>query len=110
MTAQKTTKKGTGKKILVAAILGVLAGMLLAPKAGKKLRKDLKDVAQKMEKEIIRQAGRTKKLTQEKYEEIVETMVNSYTKVKKIKKEDVRAMTRNLKKIWTDLVKKIKSR
>ena len=107
--AEKTTKKGgTGKKILAVAVLGVIAGLMLAPKTGKELRKDLKKIAQKMEKEIVKQAGKTKELTQEKYNEIVETVVNSYAKAKKISKKDVEIVAKDLKKIWVHLLRRLK--
>lgn len=108
MTNGKNTKKGSGKKILAVAILGVVAGMLLAPKTGKELRRELKKIALKMEKEIIKQAEKTKEITQEKYEEIVEMIVDSYAKAKKISKNDVKAITKDLKKIWAGLSRKTK--
>jgi len=110
MTGEKTTKRGAGKKILVAAILGAVVGMLLAPKAGKELRQDLKKIMQKMEIEIIKQAGKTKKLTKEKYEEIVEAVVNSYAKARKIKKGDLNKVAKDLRKIWADVSRKLRTK
>lgn len=108
MAAEKTKRGGSGKKILAAAVLGVIAGMLLAPKAGKELRKDLKKIAQKMEKEVIKRAGKTRRLTKKKYDEIVEAVANSYAKAKKIREKDVKAVVRDLKKIWVDLSRRLK--
>ena len=107
---EKPKKRGATKKILAAAILGVIAGVLLAPKAGRELRKDLRKIMQKMEKEIIQKAGKTKKLGREKYDEIVEIAANSYAKAKKIKKEDLKEIVKDLKKCWTDIAKKLKAK
>jgi len=42
------------------AVLGAMAGLLLAPKSGEETRKEIKKYAAKMQKEVVHTAQRTK--------------------------------------------------
>ncbi len=50
---------------LVGGIVGALTGILLAPKSGKELRKDIKDVASKTRDKLSSTVERSKELYEE---------------------------------------------
>jgi gas vesicle protein len=56
----RSTTKTLGLIFLGGAILGVVAGVLLAPKSGKETRKDIQTLATKVSKEVSQAAHRTK--------------------------------------------------
>lgn len=109
--AKKIPQKGSDfKKIAQAAAIGtavgVAIGMLLAPKKGKALRKDLKELPSKIKKEVTEKAGKVKDITQKHYEKLVDTVAGFYQKAKKIKKADLEKIVKELKKSWKEVSKK----
>ncbi len=98
-------KKITGAAAIGAAV-GVAIGMLLAPKKGKALRKDLKDLPLKIKKEVAEKAGEVKDLTQKHYEKLIDAVAGFYKKAKKIKKADLEKVVKELKKSWKEVTKK----
>lgn len=105
-------KKHSGKKIaagfVVAAISGIIAGALLAPKKGKEMRKDFKRISEKIGKDVTEKAGKIGKLTEEKYNDIVKEALLFYKKAKEIKEEDLKEIVDNLKDRWPEISKKLK--
>ncbi|MBU4129132.1 YtxH domain-containing protein [Patescibacteria group bacterium] len=112
MAEEKKTKMNSVKKIITAGILGIvagaIAGVLLTPKAGKALRKDLKKVYLKISQEVVKDAKKMKNLTQEGYEELVDKISDVYRKAKKVKDEDLEEIVKDLKKRWSEIAKKLK--
>ncbi len=112
MTEEKKTKMSSVKKIITAGILGAaagaIAGVLLSPKSGKLIRKDLKKVYLKISQEVVRDAKKMKNLTQDGYEELVDKISDVYKKAKKVKDEDLEEIVKDLKKRWLEIVKKLK--
>lgn len=98
------------KKIAQAAAIGtavgVAIGMLLAPKKGKELRKDLKELPAKIRKEVSEKAGKIKDLTQKHYEKLIDTVAGFYKKAKKVKKADLEKIVKELKKSWKAVSRK----
>lgn len=107
-------QKGSAKKIaigtLAGAILGVIVGILLAPQKGKKTRKELKKVSEKIAKDIAKKATGVKKLTKERYNRIVDEVLDFYEKAKKIKKEDLKEIVNDLKAKWPQIAQKLKKK
>lgn len=102
--------KNSVKVILAAAITGVIAGLMLAPKSGKELRKDIKVVVQKIGEEVVEKAEKVKKLSKREYEKIVEKVTQAYAQAKKIKEEDFKHITEEAKKGWAEISKKLKTK
>ena len=109
--AKEKEKKSSAKKIaavgLLGLISGIIAGVLLTPKTGKTIRKDLKKASQKVSKELVKRAGEMKELTQEGYEKLIDEISDVYRRVKEVKKEDLEEITKELKNLWSDIIKKI---
>lgn len=110
----KTKKKGSVKEIVAAGILGavagVLAGVLLVPKRGKKFQKDLKNVYRKISEELVKNAKKMKDLTQEGYEELVDKISDVYGKTKEVREEDLKNIVKDLKSRWLEISKKLKKK
>lgn len=61
MEENRASAVGTMALMFVGgAVLGAVAGMLLAPKSGKETREEIKDYAVKVKKEVADTAQRTK--------------------------------------------------
>ncbi len=111
METQKEKNRKIGALAVIAALLtGVIAGVLLAPKKGKETREDIERIAKKIGKEVAEKAGKVEKITRQKYQEIVEATVDSYKKLKKIKKEDADKVVNGLKKQCSEVVEKLRSK
>jgi gas vesicle protein len=63
-------------------IVGALAALFLATKTGEELRADVKRIAVEMRDKAEEKAGKIKDLTKDKYEEIVNTVIANYKKVR----------------------------
>lgn len=104
-------KKHSGKKVaagvVVAAISGIIAGVLLSPKKGKEIRKDFKRISEKIGKDVAEKAGEVGKLTEKKYGDIVKEVSVFYKKAKKIKEEDLKEIVDNLKDCWPEVSEKL---
>lgn len=105
------TTKGSGKKILTGlaagAVAGAVAGILLAPKSGKAIRKELKEVADRIGKDVAGRTEKIEKLTEEEYHRIIEEASNLYRKAKKIKEEDVKEIIDDFKTRWPEILRKL---
>ena len=109
MTNQKQRTGKTGALAVITALLtGVIAGVLLAPKKGKETCKDIEKIAKKIGKEVAEKAGKAEKLTRQKYQEIVETVTDSYKKLKKIEKKDIDKIAAGLKEQGSEIIKKLR--
>jgi len=111
MPATKTAtpkKKGVSKKLIAAAILAVVAGILLAPKIKKALPKNVQKKIDKLGKDISKRAAKAGQLTKEKYEDIVDIVAKSYARSKRIGEEELKVIVPELKKYWAKIKKRIK--
>ena len=70
--------------LVVGAIGGAIAGVLLAPKSGKETREDLKHVAEKMKHDISENLHQIGEVTKDRYRDVVDTVVNKYQQTKEI--------------------------
>jgi gas vesicle protein len=106
--------KGTGKKIVGAAFLGALAGavagILLAPKKGEETRKDLKELSEKIKKQVAKKVAQVKKLTKKDYEKIINRVVAQYEVAKKFSQEDMKEIIDDIKNRWKEVDKKLKKK
>lgn len=85
MTTKRTSKLGFG--ILLGAVFGTIAGLFLAPKAGKELRKDAKklydDISKDPEAAVKDIFGKVSKESIEIYQNAQKEVVSQFQKVSK---------------------------
>lgn len=67
---------------LLAATVGAVGGLLLAPQSGKKTREDIVKMLAKLSKEVQTGAKDTKAKVEEVFGEATEEAVNKYKKIK----------------------------
>jgi gas vesicle protein len=102
-------------KFLKGALLGLLAGILIAPKSGKKLREDAKKYYHEISDRISDELAKMKVVTRETYEQVVNSVVAVYQDTKKITareaeqiKKTLQAGYENIAKAHTEEIKKQK--
>lgn len=79
------------------ALLGVVAGILLAPKSGKELRTSVKKSYEDISKRITEELSHLKEVTQETYTQIVNSVVHTFVEAKKITVEEAETIKDQLK-------------
>jgi len=97
-------KKDFAEGVIAGAVLGALAGILLAPKSGKETREDIKHFVQDSKQKIAKKVKEVSDLTKEQYDRIVDVVVDEGGKTVDIAKEDLSQLKNDLKERY-DAVK-----
>lgn len=84
------------KSAILGAMAGLVAGILLAPKAGKETRADIKETYNKLHKDLSKKFQETKEITKEKYSEVLDEVLGKYETNKEITKEEADEVRKNL--------------
>ncbi len=92
-------------KFLKGALLGVLAGMLLAPKSGKKLREDVKKYYKEISDRISEELSKMKVVTRDTYDQVVNSAVAVYQDTKKITAREAEQIKKKLKEGYAKIAK-----
>lgn len=113
-------KKSTVRKALSAVAVGTTLGAVLAAgaatyfftqtKVGKQAAKQIKTTAIGLSKEISRRLHSAQKVSQQKYDDIVEQVVDEYAAQKKVGKHTVVALKRDLKTHWKEVKRELKGK
>lgn len=108
------------KKAISTVAIGSALGAILAAgaaayfftqtKTGKATAKDLKKSAADLSKEISGRVTEMKKITQTKYNDIVEEVVNEYAAQKKVGAHTVKALKKDLQSHWKAVEKELKGK
>ena len=87
----KETKKGNSllpAGLLIGALVGAVAGVLLAPASGAENRKKLKELSIKLKDDLEKRLKEAKEVSQDSYKKIVDGVVTEYSKKEPIIKEN----------------------
>lgn len=113
-------KKSLMHKTLTRVAVGTTLGAVLAAgaaayfftqtKSGKQAAKQIKTAAINLSREINKRLQSAKQVSQKKYDEIVEEVVDEYAAQKKVGKHTVVALKRDLKTHWRDVKRELKKR
>lgn len=83
----------TAKGIFIGFTLGFVAGavtaLLLTTKTGEELRSDIKRIASDLTEKVEEKAGKIKDISRDKYNEIVNSVVSGYKKVKDLTEKEI---------------------
>ena len=90
---------------LVGAVLGVAAGLLLAPKTGKKMQEDIKKVSANFYNYIAPKIKKMKHVGEKEYNALVSKSAETYAKAKKLSLDQQKAIVLEAKKSWKHLHK-----
>lgn len=84
----------------LGAVLGVAAGLLLAPESGKDLRKDIKKLSGDFYKSMVPKLKKLKKVSQAQYEELVAASMKGFAKAKKLSAAEQKFLEAEAKRSW----------
>ncbi len=93
---------------LVGAVLGVAAGLLLAPKSGKKLRGDIKKLSGDFYRYIAPQVKKMKKMGEAQFNELVTKGAKNYAKAKKLSLAEQKMLATEAKRSWKHIKKHLR--
>ncbi len=101
---KKTTKSGSGavKMVVLGAGVAALASgayFFLGPK-GKKNQKHAKAWAIKMKGDVVEKLEAAREISEPVYHKIIDSVAAKYEKGKKISREEVDELAKDLKKHW----------
>lgn len=106
MISKTVKNKGNGKLLggaLVGAVLGVAAGILLAPESGKKVRKDIKKLSGDFYQYIAPQLKNLKQVGSAQYHAFVAKSAKEYSKIKQLSLEEQGLLLAEAKRSWTHI-------
>jgi len=112
--ARKNVGSGAKKGLIAAglvagAALGVATAFYLNTPQGKKMLQKAEKKAMELQKKLIKELDKTKKITKENYNEIVEKLVAYYVKTKDITQSEVPEIKGYLMDKWKTIEKEYKS-
>jgi gas vesicle protein len=84
-------------KFLKGVLFGALAGILLAPRAGKETRDEIKKTYGDITDRITEELACLKEVSSEAYNQVVQSVVNAFTETKKITKTEAEQIIAELK-------------
>jgi gas vesicle protein len=89
---------GAAKGIFIGFTIGFVAGALtalfLTTKTGEELRADIKRIAVDVANKVEDKAKRIRNITREKYNEILNSVISSYKKVKDLTEKEIEFIKR----------------
>lgn len=88
---------------LRGALLGLMAGLLVAPRSGKETRENIKKHYEEISDRISEELSRMKDVTQETYAQVVGAVVDGFTEAKKITADEATAIKAELKKGFEEI-------
>jgi len=94
------------KTLMLGLAVGGVLGVLLAPKSGKQVRQDLKKAYRATSKDIARRINEIEDISQSKYEQIVEAVINEYKKLDPMTQEQIESLKLTLQNKWSEIVDK----
>ncbi|HMA54439.1 MAG TPA: YtxH domain-containing protein [Acidobacteriota bacterium] len=88
---------------LRGALLGLLAGLLVAPRSGKETRENIKKHYEEISDRIAEELSCMKDVTQETYTQVVGAVVHGFVEAKKITADEAAEIKIELKKGFDDI-------
>ena len=86
----------------------MVAGMLLAPESGKKLRKDIKQTSAHFYHSIVPQIKKLKRVGDAEYKSLVEKALHAYSKAKDLAPADIQELKKTAESHWKEIKKHLK--
>jgi gas vesicle protein len=84
---------GAAKGLFIGLTIGFVAGALtalfLTPKTGEELRADIRRITKDIANKVEERAKRVRNITKEKYNEVVNNVIDSYKKVKDLTDKEI---------------------
>ena len=104
MRMNKKSRKKNGKQLLegalVGAVLGVAAGILLAPESGKKMRKDIKKLSGDFYRYAAPHIEKLKQISEAQYTMLMAKGVKNYAKARRLSRAEEKMLAVAAKRSW----------
>jgi gas vesicle protein len=97
------SNKNLFKGIMAGLAIGGVIGVLFAPKSGRQTRQDLKKAYRATSKDIAKRINDLEDISQSKYDQIVDAVVNEYQKLDPITQEQIDALKATLQDKWNEV-------
>jgi gas vesicle protein len=97
-----------GAGMLIGAAIGVASAVFLQSKKGKELTKDLQKKVAALQKKIMKELEDVEDMTKEKYEQLVDRVVEHYVKTQEIVKKEIPEVKKSLMGAWKTVEKQLK--
>lgn len=97
------SNKNLFKGIITGLAIGGALGVLFAPKSGKQTRQDLKKAYRATSKDIAKRINDLEDISQSKYDQIVDAVVNEYQKLDPITQEQIETLKTTLQEKWNEV-------
>lgn len=104
------SKIAVGTTLAAVLAAGAAAYFFTQTTSGKSAAKKIKSTVAGLSKEIAHRVSAAKEMTQKKYDEIVEQVVDEAAAQKKVGKQTVKALKRDLKAHWREVRAELKSK
>ena len=88
---------------LRGALLGLMAGLLIAPRSGKETRENIKRHYEEISDRISEELSRIKDITQETFTQVVGAVVHGFVEAKKITADEAAEIKNELKKGFEEI-------
>ena len=98
-------KLGIGVGLTTAAVAAAGAYFLYGSKNAPKNRKKIKSAVLKAKAEVLEVMENAKEITEDEFNEVVDTVMKSYSKAKSLSKKDVAEFRKEMQENWNGLVK-----
>jgi len=99
---------GIGAGLAAGAALGLAAGFFLQSRKGKELTRDAMKKAQLLQKQVQKKIKAAGDMSKEKYEDIVDYVVDYYSKSKEIAQKEIPTVRKFLMDQWKGIEKEMK--
>jgi len=106
-------KGGSGAGfVLAAAAVAAAAGAyyIFGTKEGAKTKKKIQGWVLKLKGDVLTKLEGMKEVTQEKYDEVVDTVTQKYAKLKDVNTDELQALAKDMKKHWGAIQKTVVTR
>lgn len=100
MLKKRSTSKTVGVSLAAGLALGLAAGRFIQSPKGKAVAADLKKKAALLQKKVLLEAKKVKKLTEASYNELVDCVLEAYAEGKETAKGELPLLRKELRKQW----------
>lgn len=109
---EHSDKKGKAGAFLSGAVVATLIGgyLLFGSKNAKRNREKVENWMEDAKDEVASKLKKVKRLTREKYDEIVDTVSDQYAKLKEVGKEKADSLREELKRRWDEVEEEARRR
>jgi hypothetical protein len=104
-TLSDTQKIGLGVGLTAAAVAAAGTYFLYGSKGASKNRKVVKSWALKAKAEVLEKLEQAKQMSQEEYEQVIDTVGGVYAQVKDASKGDIAGFKKEMKEYWNKIEK-----